>query len=94
MNLLAIADFQTATHGFACEILFAVARMQSSGKFWRVYGPAICKLMDINLISSATSLKQWIEPCRDELANETGIKSLHHLVQKSRFTFFFFYLCK
>lgn len=70
----------TATYGYLCEILFAVARNQSSGAFWRKHGPAINKLIDCNLISAATSLKQWMEPFRDELALGINMSTLNFLL--------------
>uniref|UniRef100_A0A0R3RW59 Importin-11 n=1 Tax=Elaeophora elaphi TaxID=1147741 RepID=A0A0R3RW59_9BILA len=71
---------QTATYGYLCEILFALARNQSSGKFWRNHGPEINKLIDCNLISAATSLKQWLEPFREELVLGKNINTLNFLL--------------
>lgn len=73
---------QTTTYGYLCEILFALARNQSSGAFWRKYGPKINKLMDCNLISAATSLKQWLEPFREELALGENINTLNFLIMR------------
>ncbi|CAG9536061.1 unnamed protein product [Cercopithifilaria johnstoni] len=73
---------QTATYGYLCEILFALARNQSSGTFWRKYGPEINKLIDCNLISAATSLKQWFEPFREELALGKNINTLNFLTMR------------
>ncbi|VDK48739.1 unnamed protein product [Gongylonema pulchrum] len=73
---------QTANYGYLCEILFSLARNQSNGTFWRTGGPAINKLIDSNLISAATSLKQWLEPCREEMALGTSISNVIFLVSR------------
>ncbi|VIO95997.1 Uncharacterized protein BM_BM13629 [Brugia malayi] len=73
---------QTATYGYLCEILFALARNQSSGIFWRRHGPEIIKLIDCNLISAATSLKHWLEPFREELALGRNINTLDFLTTR------------
>uniref|UniRef100_A0AAF5RWK8 Uncharacterized protein n=1 Tax=Wuchereria bancrofti TaxID=6293 RepID=A0AAF5RWK8_WUCBA len=73
---------QTATYGYLCEILFALARNQSSGIFWRRHGPEIIKLIDCNLISAATSLKHWLEPFREELALGRNINTLNFLTMR------------
>lgn len=73
---------QTATYGYLCEILFALARNQSSGIFWRKHGPEISKLIDCNLISAATSLKHWLEPFREELALGGDINTLNFLTMR------------
>ncbi|VDP11324.1 unnamed protein product [Onchocerca flexuosa] len=73
---------QTATYGYLCEILFALARNQSSGTFWKRHGPEINKLIDCNLISAATSLKQWLEPLREELALGKDICTLNFLMMR------------
>lgn len=73
---------QTATYGYLCEILFALARNQSSGIFWRKHGPEINKLIDCNFISAATSLKQWLEPFREELAVGKNINALNFLIMR------------
>lgn len=73
---------QTATYGYLCEILFALARHQSDGKFWRKHGPEIIKLIDCNLISAATSLKQWLEPFREELALGHDTNTLDFLMMR------------
>ncbi|EJD75224.1 hypothetical protein LOAG_17591 [Loa loa] len=73
---------QTATYGYLCEILFALARNQSDGMFWRMHGPEIIKLIDCNLISAATSLKHWLEPFREELALGRNINTLNFLTMR------------
>ncbi|VDK65204.1 unnamed protein product [Onchocerca ochengi] len=73
---------QTATYGYLCEILFALARNQSNGTFWKRHGPEINKLIDCNLISAATSLKQWLEPLREELALGNDICTLNFLTMR------------
>ncbi|VBB28328.1 unnamed protein product [Acanthocheilonema viteae] len=70
---------QTAAYGYLCEILFALARNQSNGTFWRKHGPEINKLIDCNFISAATSLKQWLEPFREGLALGKNINTLNFL---------------
>ncbi|VDN01822.1 unnamed protein product [Thelazia callipaeda] len=71
---------QTTVYGYLCEILFSLARNQSSGTFWRKNGPKISKLIDCNLISAATSLKHWLEPFREELMLGTGMSTLNLLL--------------
>ncbi|MCP9260372.1 hypothetical protein DINM_003730 [Dirofilaria immitis] len=73
---------QTATYGYLCEILFTLARHQSSGTFWKRHGPEINKLIDCNLISAATSLKQWLEPFREELALGKDMNTLNFLTTR------------
>uniref|UniRef100_A0A915Q3S3 Uncharacterized protein n=1 Tax=Setaria digitata TaxID=48799 RepID=A0A915Q3S3_9BILA len=73
---------QTATYGYLCEILFALARNQNNGTFWRRHGPGINKLIDCNLISAATSLKNWLEPFREELALGRSMSTLNFLTMR------------
>lgn len=72
----------SASYGYAVEILLAIARSQSKGSFWRRYGPAICRLIDTNLISAASAIKQWTDPLRDPLSHGTSASALHYLVQR------------
>ncbi|VDK42542.1 unnamed protein product [Anisakis simplex] len=43
---------QSASYGYACEILFTLARSQSNGSFWRTYGGFLCRLIDSSFISA------------------------------------------
>ncbi|VDM24709.1 unnamed protein product [Toxocara canis] len=73
---------QSASYGYACEILFTLARLQSDGSFWRIYGVVVCRLIDSSFISAATSLKQWTDPLRYALAHAASASSLHFLLQR------------
>uniref|UniRef100_A0A9J2PFT9 DUF2428 domain-containing protein n=1 Tax=Ascaris lumbricoides TaxID=6252 RepID=A0A9J2PFT9_ASCLU len=72
----------SASYGYACEILFTLARFQSDGCFWRKYGAVLCHLIDGSFISAATSLKQWTDPLRYALAHAANASSLHFLLQR------------
>uniref|UniRef100_A0A915BQK9 Uncharacterized protein n=3 Tax=Parascaris univalens TaxID=6257 RepID=A0A915BQK9_PARUN len=72
----------SASYGYACEILFTLARFQSDGCFWRKHGAVLCHLIDGSFISAATSLKQWTDPLRYALAHAANASSLHFLLQR------------